>query len=407
MTVEVPKKRITEYSKIAPEDVEELIELTKDLKGLKVVHVNATAYGGGVAELLYTLVPLMEDLGLNAKWEVLEAPNEFYNVTKKFHNALQGAAIDITDEEFKLYEQINMENAKKLDLDADVVIIHDPQPALIPVFKEGNYIWRCHIDTSSPDKDVWERLTQKMKGYYKKALFHLNDYINSPFDNIGIEFPPSIDPLSEKNRTLSKIELSDIINRYSIDVEKPIITVVARFDPWKDLFGAIDVYREIKKVLDVQLLIVSAMAKDDPEGWTFFEDVLRYAGTDKDILFLTDLKGVSHKEVNAIQTISTLGLHTATKEGFGLVISEMMWKGNPVVARPVGGIKLQVDDGINGYLRYDIKQLAEAAIDIIKDSEKRKTFGINAKETVRKKFLTTSHLKRYLKVISEVANETI
>jgi len=350
MTVELPVKKLDDYSIFAKEDVEKVRELGKQLKGLRVVHVNATAYGGGVAELLMTIIPLMRDAGLDARWEVLEAPAEFFNVTKKLHNTLQGANIEISDEEWALYERVNEENAKKLNLDADVVIIHDPQPAYVPIYrdaKDTKYIWRCHIDTSTPNMKVWNRLTSKM-GIYKKALFHMMDYVRPPFDKIAVEFPPSIDPLSPKNMEMSKEALKEVAKRYNIDLNKPLITVVARFDPWKDIPSAIDVYRIVKEKHDVQLAIVSSMAKDDPEGWIFFEDVLRYAGTDKDILFLTDLKGVGHNEVNAIQRLSSLGLHTATREGFGLVISEMMWKEHPVVARPVGGVKIQIDDGVNG-----------------------------------------------------------
>ncbi|ACJ75304.1 glycosyl transferase, group 1 [Thermosipho africanus TCF52B] len=402
MRVELPVRKISDYNTVAKEEVEELIELSKELKGLKVVHVNATSYGGGVAELLYTLAPLMNDLGLNTSWEVLEAPNEFFNVTKKLHNAFQGADIDISDNEFELFEKVNKDNAKKLNLDADAVIIHDPQPFFIPLFKDGKYIWRCHIDTSNPNFNVWNRITYKAADKYSKALFHLNEYVQEPFKQIAVEFPPSIDPLSDKNKQLPKKVIEEIALKYNIDLNRPIVTVVARFDPWKDLKSAIDVYRILKEKVDIQLLIVSAMAKDDPEGWILFEDILRYAGTDPDIHFLTDLKGVGHIEVNAFQTISTVGLHTATKEGFGLVISEMLWKQNPVVARPVGGVKVQVVDGFNGFLRNDIKELADAIYELITNESLRKQLGRNARKVVKEKFLTTSHLKRYLKVIKEV-----
>ncbi|ABS60316.1 MULTISPECIES: glycosyltransferase [Fervidobacterium] len=405
MTVELPVKKLSDYSVFAKDDVEKIFEIGKKMKGLKVVHVNATAYGGGVAELLMTIVPLMRDAGVDASWEVLEAPMEFFNVTKKLHNTLQGADIEITDEEWALYEKVNEENAKKLNLDADVIIIHDPQPAYIPLYKSGNahYIWRCHIDTSTPNLKVWNRLTSKMN-MYKKALFHIMDYVREPFDKIAVEFPPSIDPLSPKNREMSKEELEKIAKTYNIDMTKPLITVVARFDPWKDLFSSIDVYRKVKEKFDVQLAIVSAMAKDDPEGWIFFEDVLRYAGTDKDILFLTDLKGVGHLEVNGIQRLSTIGLHTATREGFGLVISEMMWKQHPVVARPVGGVKIQIDDGINGYLRNDVNELSEAIVDLLSNKQILEKMGKNAKEKVRSTYLSTAHVKRYFEVIESVIN---
>ncbi|OOC45576.1 glycosyltransferase [Thermosipho sp. 1074] len=402
MKVQLPQKSIKDYLKIAKEDVEELFEMAKDLKDLKIVHVNATSYGGGVAELLYTLIPLMNDLGINTQWEILEAPMEFFNVTKKLHNAFQGAKVDLIDEELDLYVKINKENAKNLDLDADVIIIHDPQPYLIPIFKEGKYIWRCHIDTSTPNKKIWNKIIPMACDKYSKALFHLEEYIQKPFEQIAIEFPPSIDPLSHKNKKLSKDQIQKIAKRYNIDLERPIITVVARFDPWKDLKSAIDVYRILKEKSDIQLLIVSAMAKDDPEGWILFEDILRYAGTDPDIHFLTDLKGVGHLEVNAFQTISTAGLHTATKEGFGLVIAEMLWKGNPIVARPVGGIKLQVIDGYNGYLNTEVNELSNALYKIISDKSLKDELGKNAIKSVKEKFLTTSHLKRYLQIIKEV-----
>ncbi|WP_448375970.1 glycosyltransferase [Fervidobacterium sp.] len=404
MTVELPVKKLSDYSIFASEDVEAIFELGKRLKGLKVVHVNATAYGGGVAELLMTIVPLMRDAGIDASWEVLEAPMEFFNVTKKLHNTLQGADIEISDEEWGLFEKVNEENAKKLKLDSDVLIIHDPQPAYIPYFLDSTntqYIWRCHIDTSTPNLKVWNRLTSKMT-MYKRALFHIMDYVKPPFDKIAVEFPPSIDPLSPKNIEMNEKEIIEIAKRYNIDVSKPLITVVARFDPWKDLFSAIDVYRKVKERYDVQLAIVSAMAKDDPEGWIFFEDVLRYAGTDKDILFLTDLKGVSHLEVNAIQRLSTIGLHTATREGFGLVISEMMWKEHPVVARPVGGVKIQIEDGINGYLRTDVDDLANAISELLENKSKLNDFGKRAKEKVRKTYLSTAHVRRYLELIESV-----
>ncbi|MBO8138968.1 MAG: glycosyltransferase [Thermosipho sp. (in: Bacteria)] len=402
MRVEIPLKKISDYNTVAKDEVDELIEFSRELKGLKVVHVNATSYGGGVAELLYTLVPLMNDLGLNASWEVLEAPNEFFNVTKKLHNAFQGANIDISEEELELFEKVNKQNANKLDLDADIVIIHDPQPFFIPLFKDGKYIWRCHIDTSKPNSKIWDQITSKAADKYLKALFHLKEYVQKPFEEIAVEFPPSIDPLSDKNKELPSEVLKEIALKYNIDLNRPIITVVARFDPWKDLKSAIDVYRILKEKIDVQLLIVSAMAKDDPEGWILFEDILRYAGVDPDIHFLTDLKGVGHLEVNAFQSISTIGLHTAIKEGFGLVISEMLWKMNPVVARPVGGVKVQIIDGFNGYLRNDVNELSDAIYELILDENLRKQFGVNAKKLVKEKFLTTSHLRRYLKVIKEV-----
>ena len=394
-----PKVNLKDYERIiGKEEIERIEGIAGDLKGIRVIHVNATSFGGGVAELLYTLVPLMRSVGVDAQWEVLEAPQEFFNVTKKLHNTLQGADVEITDEEWDLYMKVNEENAEKLNLSADILVVHDPQPAAIPLFMKNRprLIWRCHIDLSSPNERVWRRMSEILEPY-EKMLFHLREYFPEEFENRAVEFPPSIDPLSEKNREMSEKEIEGILRRFDIP-KKPSLTVVARFDPWKDLFSAIDVYRMVKKIRDVQLLIVSAMASDDPEGWIFYEKVLRYAGLDEDIRFLTNLIGVGSKEVNAIQRFSTLGLHTATKEGFGLVISEMMWKGNPVVARPAGGVKIQVDDGVNGYLRWDKEEIVEAVIELLDDDEKRLRFGEKAREKVRENFLVTGHLKRYLEV---------
>ena len=405
MTVkDFPKKDLKDYKNVVEASaIERILSKAENLKGLKVVHVNATAFGGGVAELLYTLIPLMRSIGIDAQWEVMEAPNDFFVITKKFHNMLQGAKIDLTEDEWNYYLKINEENAKKLNLDADVLIIHDPQPAAIPMYlnTKAKLIWRCHIDLSSPFQNFWRKFKNLLEPY-EKLLFHLEEYFPKEFFEKAVQFPPSIDPFSDKNKELEQSYIDSVLERFEINENKPLITVVARFDPWKDLFASIDVYKKVKENIDAQLAIISAMASDDPEGWIFFEKVLRYAGVDDDIKFLTNLIGVGSQEVNAIQRASAIGLHTATREGFGLVISEMMWKGNPVVARPAGGVKIQIDDGENGFLRWEVDELAEVAEELIKNKSLRREMGEKAKEKVRKEFLSTSHLERYLDVILSV-----
>ncbi|WP_448517647.1 glycosyltransferase [Pseudothermotoga sp.] len=406
MRVKVTERSIEEYRSLVEQQVEEIKQLAKPLKGLKVVHINATAYGGGVAEILQSLVPLMNSIGLKAEWRVIEAPGEFFNVTKKFHNTLQGAEIPITEEEWKLYEDVCRANAELIDGDEDIVVVHDPQPAAIRSFARTKvntkWIWRCHIDLSTPNQTVWNRFSTHVSDY-NRMIFHLEEYFPSDVKEKCRAFPPSIDPLSEKNVELDESFVREVLKKLEIDPQRPLITVVARFDPWKDLFSAVDVYRLVKRdVPSVQLAIVSAMASDDPEGWIFFEKVLRYAGTDEDIKFCTNLRGVGSKEVNAIQRSSTVALHTATREGFGLVISEALYKRVPVVARPVGGVKIQIKHGENGYLTWKKEELAGYILKLMNDENLRKKMGEEGRKTVLEKFITTANLMNYLKTFLEV-----
>jgi len=406
MRVKVAEKSIEEYRGLVEQQVEEIKQLATSLKGLKVVHINATAYGGGVAEILQSLVPLMNSVGLKTEWRVIEAPGEFFNVTKKFHNTLQGAEIPITEEEWKLYEDVCRANAGLIDGDEDIVVIHDPQPAAIRIFAKTKastkWIWRCHIDLSTPNQVVWNRFSSYVSDY-NRMIFHLEEYFPSNVKEKCRAFPPSIDPLSEKNIELNENFVREVLKKLEIDPQRPLITVVARFDPWKDLFSAIDVYRLVKReVPSVQLAIVSAMASDDPEGWIFFEKVLRYAGTDEDIKFCTNLKGVGSEEVNAIQRSSTVALHTATREGFGLVISEALYKRVPVVARPVGGVKIQIKHGENGYLTWEKDELAGYILELMKDENLRGRMGEQGRKIVLEKFITTANLMNYLKTFLEV-----
>ncbi len=404
--VNLKERSIEEYKSIINDQVEKIIQLADTLKGLRVVHVNATAFGGGVAEILQNLVPLMRSVGLDAEWHALEAPNDFFNVTKKFHNTLQGAEIKIEDPEWDLYERICKQNSHMVEGNFDVIIIHDPQPAAIKKFAVVNsstkWIWRCHIDLSTPNQLVWSKFSNYVKDY-DKLIFHLSEYFPKDLTSKCVAFPPSIDPLSDKNRELDKKFCLQVLERLGIDPTRPLITVVARFDPWKDLFSAIDVYRKVKKTIpEAQLVIVSAMASDDPEGWIFYEKVARYAGIDRDIHFCTNLNGVGNLEVNAIQRSTTVALHTATREGFGLVISEALYKEVPVVARPVGGVKIQIRHGETGYLAWDAEELAKYVVELIKNDSKRKIMGAAGRKDVVEKFIITANLTNYLRLFSSL-----
>ena len=403
--MEIEGRRFEEYLPFIDEETKErIVSVAIKLEGLKLTHVNATSFGGGVAEILRSLIPLMNSVGLKCEWEVIEAPNDFFNVTKKFHNTLQGADVEISQEEWELYEKVVEENVRKLKLAGDFIVIHDPQPAAIPIYHNNGkrWIWRCHIDLSTPNESIWKRFSKYLRSY-EKYIFHLEEYFQSDLRGRSVAFPPSIDPLSDKNRELSEKEIKSVLERFSIDPSRPIITVVARFDPWKDLKSAVDVFRKVKEeIKNAYLIIISAMAHDDPEGWILYEEVKKYVGRDPDIRILTNIDGVGNLEVNALQRVSTVALHTAIREGFGLVISEALWKGIPVVARPVGGVKLQVINDFNGYLEWNVNDLARKVVKLIQDPAKRRLFGERGRETVRKQFLITSHLERYLKLVEEM-----
>lgn len=406
MEVQLKDRSIDEYKAIIKDDVEKIKKIAEPLRNKKIVHINATAFGGGVAEILHNLVPLMRSVGINAKWYAIEAPNEFFNVTKKFHNTLQGAQMEISEQEWKLYEHVCEKNAGVIDEDADIIVVHDPQPAAIKLFAKvkptARWIWRCHIDLSTPNQNVWDKFSKYLKDY-DKMVFHLDEYFPKDMKERCVAFPPSIDPLSDKNTEINHRFIKEILEKLGIDSNRPLITVVARFDPWKDLFSAIDVYRTVKKeIRSVQLAIVSAMASDDPEGWIFFEKVARYAGTDKDILFCTNLNGVGNIEVNAIQRMTTVALHTAIREGFGLVISEALYKNVPVVARPVGGVKIQIKHGECGYLASDVPDLANRVVELMRNEELRTKMGQRGRQIVIDNFIITVNLKNYLKLFLEL-----
>jgi trehalose synthase len=391
---------------VGQEEVDSVKALAEELKGKSVTHVNSTAFGGGVAELLENLVPIMKDVGLDVHWEVIKGSLDFFNVTKKIHNALQGMPIDLTEDDVRTYLEYNRMNSESTILNTDFVIIHDNQPAAIIQFlptKNDKWIWRCHIDLSTPNLAVWNFLEPYISRY-DAAIFTSEKYImpNLKIPKVYVR-APSIDPLSDKNKDISQDEINEILIKYGINPEKPIITQVGRFDPWKDPLGVIDVYRLVKKTIpEVQLLLIAGMAKDDPEGWVYFEKTARHAGDDNDIHLLTDFKGVRDLEVNAFQRASNVMLQMSTREGFGLSVTEALWKAIPVIGRSVGGIPLQIINGSNGYLVDNINEAAEKTQYLLSHSEEAKKMGVIGKQHVKNNFLIVNDLKDYLKIFSEV-----
>jgi len=407
LKVEPGRRRdLAEYRGLVPEsEISQLLSLAEGVSGLEVVHVNSTSFGGGVAEILHSMLPLMRSVGLRAEWEVMEAPPEFFKVTKLLHHGVQGMEVSLTEEMRELYLCVNKENAERLDLEKDIVVIHDPQPLAIRAFRRdaGKWVWRCHIDASSPHKPVWDFLS-RFVALYDAYVFHMRDYVQ-PGLGAGKAFimPPSIDPLSEKNREMSEDEALRVLEKYDVDSERPILIQVARFDPWKDPLGAIDVYRKVReREPGVQLLLVASMAHDDPEGWVYFEKAVRHAGEDYDVHFLTNLVGVGDREVNAFQRMADVALQMSIREGFGLAVTEALWKGTPVVARPAGGIKLQVIDGKTGFLARSVAEAAEKVLLLLRNKRLRDALGRAGREHVRRNFLITRHLRDYLRLYSKL-----
>ena len=406
--VELRERSLDAYRPIVgDEKVEEIKRLADRLKGGRVLHVNATAYGGGVAEILYTLVALMRDVGLDAEWRVIRGETEFFNVTKSFHNALQGMDVALTEEMKEIYNRYNRMNAEDFEGEYDFIVIHDPQPAalkhhLAPRF--GKWIWRCHIDTSTPHRPVWDFLRPYLEEY-DAAIFTMEQYVGSDlrFDKLAI-IPPSIDPLTDKNRELSLEESRRIVASFGLDTERPIMLQVSRFDPWKDPLGVIDAYRLVREeVPRLQLALVGSMAADDPEGWYYLDKTSRHAGEDSDIHILHNFHGVGNLEVNAFQTAADVVVQKSTREGFGLVVAEALWKGKPVVGGKVGGIPLQVIDGETGFLVTSVEECAQKALYLLQHPEVSREMGAKGREHVRENFLTTRHLRDYLELFNALA----
>jgi trehalose synthase len=383
------------YKGIAePGELRAIEYIAEKLKGRTMLHVNSTAAGGGVAELLQRMVPLIKDLGIDVRWSVIKGTKPFFEVTKGLHNALQGQGRQLTKKGWDLWEEVNRRNAKRMDLDADCVFIHDPQPAmLIDAKKRGVWIWRCHIDISTPDRTTWYFLKNYVDRY-DAAIFSVSKFAQAtPIPQFMI--PPSIDPLSEKNVELSTEEVAGVYERFEIPRDKPVLLQVSRFDPFKDPLGVIDAFRLARKYNDCRLVLAGGTATDDPEGEKILNMVKEKAGGEPDIHILL-LPPFSDREINALQRGATIVLQKSTREGFGLVVTEALWKEKPVIAGDVGGIALQVIDGVTGYLVHSNEGAAYRIRQILQNPEQGRWMGEAGKEHVRRNFLITGHIRNYL-----------
>jgi trehalose synthase len=401
--VALGQRSLADYTHIAGKAlVERIRELAAPLEGKRVLHVSATAFGGGVSEILYTLVPLMRDVGLDAHWHVILGREEFFNVTKLMHNSLQGDPQAINDAEWEVFEAYNQMNAQSLDGEWDLIIVHDPQPAGLRKYAlehAKNWVWRCHIDLSAPNPSTLARLLPLVRDY-DASVWHLQQYVPKGLDGGGVNIvPPAIDPLSPKNMALSPDDAAFVCEQFGIDPERPLICQVSRFDPWKDPMGVIDAYRIVReRVPNVQLALVGSMATDDPEGWEFFNTTMRYADEDPDIKILNNLNNVGAIEVNAFQSQADVCMQKSTREGFGLTVTEALWKGRPTIGGDVGGIPLQIENGVSGYLVSSPEEAAARTVEILEDPELAKSLGRAGKAHAREHFLTPRLLRDWLDI---------
>jgi trehalose synthase len=406
--VPVANKSLADYTHIVgPGLIEEIRTLAAALEGRSVLHLSATAFGGGVAEILYTLVPLMKDAGMAAEWQVIYGREEFFNATKLMHNALQGNPQDLDAEQWATWRRYNEMNARELPGGWDYVIVHDPQPAavrdLVPE-KAAHWIWRCHIDISTPNPDTIGQLLPYLHEY-DASLFHVDSYVPAGLDGGVNIVPPAIDPLTPKNMALSHDDAVFICSQFGIDTDRPLICQVSRFDPWKDPLGVIDAYRLVKeRIPSVQLALVGSMASDDPEGWDFYNATVAHAAGDPDVFILNNFNNVGAIEVNAFQSLADVLIQKSTREGFGLTVSEALWKGRPFIGGDVGGIPLQVEDGVSGYLVSTVQDCARRCVDILEDPDLGRSLGRAGKEHVRRNFLTPRYLRDYLRIFTEVTS---
>ncbi len=404
--VSVAQKHLADYQSLVGRAlVDEIRERAERLKGTRVLHVSATAFGGGVSEILNTLVPLMVDVGLECEWQVIYGREEFFNATKIMHNSLQGNPQRLSEEQWQTWLRYNEINAAQLSEDWDVCIIHDPQPAAIYSMVPGkarHWVWRCHIDLSTPNPLTLERLMPYLEPY-PATVFHMEQYVPAGMDGRAHLVPPAIDPLAPKNMAFSPEDAVYICQQFGIDVDRSLLCQVSRFDPWKDPLGVIDAYRIVKQQMpDVQLALVGSMATDDPEGWDYFNATVAHADGDPDIHILNNLNNVGAIEVNAFQSHCDVVIQKSTREGFGLTVSEAIWKARPLVGGDVGGIPLQITDGESGFLVSNVEECAQRSLEILADPGLGRYLGRTGKEMVRKRFLMPRLLRDWLALFEEL-----
>lgn len=391
------KKRLVDYREFVDESkIAEIYRKGSKLSKYHILHINTTYYGGGVAEILRNLTVLLNEIGVDVGWRPMIGSYDYFGVTKEFHNALQGDEMDLTEVKKNIYEDRSEEFASITHIDHDLVVIHDPQPLPLIKFysKHQPWIWRCHIDLSNPNEEVWDYL-KSFALAYDQSVYQMDEFAARGFSSDYEIIQPSIDPRSMKNSDIDEDQIEDSLQRVGIDPSRPIISQVSRFDKWKDPVGVLEVYKRIREEMDCQLVLVGSMATDDPEGQKVFEEVRREANGMEDVTLAVDAHDVL---VNAVQRKSDVVIQKSLKEGFGLTVSEALWKETPVVGSDIGGIPSQIIDGENGYLvdPKDFDEVAKRVMDVLSDENLQDEMGRNGRERVRKKFLITRHLEDWL-----------
>jgi trehalose synthase len=406
------EKSLGDYEPIVGAEVLERIRaVAEPLRGSRVLHISATAYGGGVAELLATQVPLMRSVGIGADWQVIRGSDEFFGITKEVHNALQGADIDWSSRKQRVYLERALDNAIRLDGDWDFIVTHDPQPAALRSFvrdsplgsSAAKWIWRCHIDLTDANPGVWEFFRPYVE-MHDASVWTLKDFApgSLSMDRV-VEAWPSIDPLSVKNLDLPTPFAEELCRQYGIDVHRPIVCQVSRYDPWKDPVGVIRAFRLVReKVTDAQLLLAGSMATDDPEGFRVWEQVQEERAGDPDIYTLSNLHQVGNVQINAFQRVADVVVQKSVREGFGLTVSEPLWKYRPVVGGRAGGIVIQIRDGFDGYLVNSVEDCAARVIDLLADPVGAEAMGVQGHEHVRANFLATRELEDWLRLLTDL-----
>jgi len=386
--------KIEEYIPIVGQSIiDDLKLLAERLKGKVVQHINSTPVGGGVAEILNCMIPLLRELGIDTRWDVIKGGEQFFEVTKKFHNALHGRAEEISQRDFEIFMETSQQNLENVNTYGDIVFVHDPQPiGLIKKKAVNKWLWRCHVDVSNPNERVW-RFLMDFIVQYDSAVFSAPAFSRKlPIRQFLIS--PSIDPLSDKNKELPQETIDSVLRKYNIKKDKPIITQISRFDRLKDPVGVIEAYLQVKKYINCQLILAGGTAEDDPEGLKVLEEVKEKAGMDKDIHIL--LLPHNNIEVNALQRASDVIIQKSLREGFGLTVAEALWKAKPVVASNVGGIPLQIKHKYSGLLCHSIEGAAFAIKQLFNSPEYARKLGENGREHIRNNFLLTRHLRDYM-----------